>query len=94
MVHNSLAFQKLYDRYSRYFIRHFCAARKEGHNRKHAFALARIKLQDLVIAELSKHKKRSDMIIRAYSNTKQDQQLYEKAIAYFKKYNSPEIGKD
>lgn len=94
MVHKSSVCTKLYDRYSKYFIQHFCAARKEGHNRKHSFALARIKLQDMVILELTNHKRRSNLIVRAYQKTKQDQQLYEKAIACYTRYENKELGKE
>jgi hypothetical protein len=94
MVGKNSIYTKLYDRYSRYFIQHFCAARKAGHNRKFAFSLARIKLQDLIINELPKNKKQSDLIISAYSQTKKDQQLYERAIDCYRKYENAELGKE
>lgn len=93
MVHKTLVYQKLYERYSRHFIQAFCSARKSGFNRKHSFALARIKLQDLIIDELVKKPKQTVMIVQAYNSTKRDQQLYDKAISYFKKYNETDVKK-
>ena len=86
-------YRRLYERYSRFFIEEFCAARKEGYYRKHAFAVARIKLQDLIISEIVKHRRKTVYIVHVYQNIKQDQDVYEKAIDCFKKYNEMNLGK-
>jgi len=86
-------YRRLYERYSRFFIEEFCAARKEGYYRKHAFAVARIKLQDLIISEIVKHRRKTVYIVHVYQNIKQDQDVYEKAIDCFKKYNELNLGK-
>ena len=87
-------YRRLYERYSRFFIQEFCAARKEGYYRKHAFAIARIKLQDMIISEIVKHRKKTVYIFTVYQNIKEDQDVYEKAINCFNKYNETILGKE
>lgn len=90
MIHNTEFYRKLYDRLSRFYIQKFCEARKEGHARKYAFALARIKLQDVVINEIIKDFGNSIYYVKVYRNIKQDQGIYEKALVCFKKHKELE----
>ena len=97
MIHkhrNNDVYRRLYERYSRYFIEQFCAASREGHYRKHAFAFARIKLQDLIISEIVKNRKKTLYIVNVYQNIKKDQDVYEQAINCFHKYNDSNLGKE
>lgn len=94
VIHKNDMYRRLYDKYSRFFIEQFCAARKDGYYRKHAFAIARIKLQDLIISEIVKNRRKTVYIVHVYQNIKQDQDVYEKAIDCFNKYNAKNLGKE
>ena len=92
-VHNKMLYKKYFDRYSRIFIENFCAAQKIESSRKHAFAIARIKLQDMIITEMATSRTKALVIATAYRNTVKDQQLYEKALTCFQKYKETNLGK-
>lgn len=94
VIHKNDMYRRLYGKYSRFFIEQFCVARKEGYYRKHAFAIARIKLQDLIISEIVKNRRKTVYIVHVYQNIKQDQDVYEKAIDCFNKYNDKNLGKE
>jgi hypothetical protein len=80
-------YRHFYKKFNDHFIDVYCAARKNGYSGKSAFVMSKIKLQELVVKTMAKNTQSATIILRAYSNIRNDQELYEKSISYFKKYN-------
>lgn len=82
-VHSKAAYDRYYDKFTNAFIDYFCNARTSGFSQEEAFWTAKIKMQDILVAEIVKNKDRAQVLYRLYRDLKNDQQLFEKALKKF-----------
>jgi hypothetical protein len=82
-IHNKATYQLYYEKYSKAFIDNYIFARGQDYEKNDAFFVAKIRLQDTVIEDMFQNRNRMLMIIKAYSNLKDDHELYRAAIAKF-----------
>jgi hypothetical protein len=86
-IHNKATYQLFYEKYSMAFIDHYIFARNQDYERSDAFQVAKIRLQDLVIQDMFTNRNQMMMIIKAYTDTKEDHDLYKLAVEKFNETN-------
>ncbi|MFL6507976.1 MAG: hypothetical protein ACJ704_08570 [Nitrososphaeraceae archaeon] len=86
-IHNKATYQLFYEKYSMAFIDNYIFARNQDYERNEAFHVARIRLQDMVIQDMFTNRPQMMMIIKAYSDIKDDHDLYRLAIEKFNETN-------
>lgn len=86
-IHNKATYQQYYEKYSTAFIDNYVFARNQDYDKSEAFQVARIKLQDIVIQDMFTNRQKMIMIIKAYADIKDDNELYRAAINKFNSSN-------
>lgn len=86
-IHSKATYRLFYEKYSTIFIDHYVLARNQDYEKNEAFLVAKIWLQDVVIQDMFTNRLKTLLIVKAYSDVKNDHQLYRAAIQKFNASN-------
>jgi hypothetical protein len=81
------AYERFYAELSSYFIDCYCGARNDDYSSEESFFIAKIKMQEKVILELTKNRPKVTALVSAYLDLKEDHELYEKTLNFFHGFN-------